>query len=332
MATDSAKTKTVARSVLLGLLLAASVAAALGYTMLPTRQARSVVAEIRQQGLSEFYPPQPLRLWYRQTQADTEGNLLTGWVAESWTANGELYGGSRINYSLPNNGLWEIWTLNEDATEGIYYAGEFVNVSGGWSIRLVTVIRLVNGWVTMAQRIGPDVVRSTAEAPDTYLPEGTVDAAAKLMSDRRGRATFSTIFNALPPDAQGRPTFLPLSMGRANRETADARGASSVVRTRVRLAEGELGSLLYFDANGHVDRRRFAYHNEILMSPEEREALLPVTQAVGICDAIQAEIPIAIQRSLQEDEAWRLFPADDTPPTEDDSPAEDNPPAESDTP
>ena len=47
MATDSAKTKTIVRSVLLGFLLAASIAAALGYTMLPERQAKSVIAEIR---------------------------------------------------------------------------------------------------------------------------------------------------------------------------------------------------------------------------------------------------------------------------------------------
>ena len=237
MATDSAKTKMVIRTLLLGVLLAASVAAALGYTVLRRKEAGDIVAELRDRGLSSFHPAEPVRLWYRQTQPDTVGTLVIGWRAITWVADGEFFRGTRINYTLPNNGSWEFWILNEDATEGTYYAGVFTYSAETWIIRLTTAVRLADGQVTVAQRIGAETVTSTAEAPNNYLPEGAVDAAIQLMLDRRGRATFSTFSNNLPPDKAGKPQFLPMSLGKTSREELAVPSGTTVVRTRTRFPD-----------------------------------------------------------------------------------------------
>ena len=305
MATDSKKTTTVLRSILLAVLLVASVAAAAGYIILREKDSGEVIAEIRSRGLSALRPAQSTQYWYRRTRREAEAVFLIGWQVVTYTADAGGFHGTRIEYSLPDNGIWERWTLNQDATECLYYAGEFAGDAGSWVIRLTTASHFADGRLTVVQRIGPEVVLSSADAPSNYLPEGTIDLAARLMLERRGRATFCTVLNDVLPK-EGEPKFWTLSLGRMSRN--DAPDGTTVVRSRRSTPLGDGGNLLFFGKDQMLVRRMSGSYEDVLITQAEREQLPP--QTIAVYTAIDGASLETIQLSIEEDRTWRLMPPD----------------------
>ncbi len=313
MATDSAKTNAILRSLLLALLLTASVAAALGYTTYLRGRGGRFVEELRRRGMAEFYPAEPTQMWYQQTRRKEDLLLLLGWRAFTLATDPETgrFHGTNISYNTVSGvGSWERWQLNQDATESVYHAGQFTSVDGACQMQMTTAIRLADGRITALQRIEGHIHRSVAEAPGNYLPEGTTHAATQMMMDHRGRTTFSMIMNTIPPK-DGRPQFAQMSLGKVTQAAPAVPGAAAVMRSLLRMPNGQTGSLLFFNAGRQQIGGIFSTYEEQLL-PAQQHGMLFRQPEEAICQAVDAASQYTVQQAAQDDN-WQFDPPEESP-------------------
>ncbi len=168
-----------------------------------SHEAASILAEIRDKGLSAFWgDPDPQWFLIR------ENGKTVGWYA-------------RISVRLPDegyaaleaqivhagrrwSGYWEKWSINSNATRCRYASGKAFAVRGsGAVVALDTTIDYGRGAVTVEQfldrnDVDPDHRGGKDDVPGNYLPEGVFDLAALLVARRKTTARFGMIINQRP--------------------------------------------------------------------------------------------------------------------------------------
>jgi hypothetical protein len=170
--------------------------------------------------------------------------------------------------------IWERWTLSADAKRGSYRAGTFAGLRGRQA-PIDTFIELDAGQVRVRQILQGDVVDSTAEVPDNYAPEGTLDVLRAIVARQQTEATFALILNSLPPIDE-RPRFIPLhtryvgTVERNGRTLIELRSEMETLSSRYliddsgRVVESRIGTL----------SRRQAGREKVLQAYPQAERVL----------------------------------------------------------
>ena len=151
------------------------------------KSAVATLAAVRRDGLAKHWPER-LRLDWDLSYAGDEADP-SGWRAaiRGRGDQGE-FAGMVVHVSGQEYQL-ETWVLNADATSGYYDALRGV----GWPLP-DTSIKLDDGVVTVAPH-GGKRFPGRGQAPDNYLPEGTLELAVALVAAWRGNAQFALVFN-----------------------------------------------------------------------------------------------------------------------------------------
>ena len=263
----------VARNAILLAILAAVVGVAWWLSQ-PTPadlRGRQILAEIRRTGLAAYWPEATVTWYVRRT-----GERISGWRGQIVVPgpDGTFHGLSVIvaSTALGTKGYWERWTLNADATESIYSAGEFARTRRGVRMEENTEISLKEGRVTTLQRIQGYPFKTAGPAPEGYLPEGTVGVAQRLVARHKARARFRMIFNEVPPPG-ARPEFTPVEM---EFRTPDNR-APEGTRMTVHVAPGapleDITDLHFLDAGEDTIGLTTPIFVEIQVAAEQVDAL-----------------------------------------------------------
>ncbi len=172
----------------------------------PHGRGAEMVGRIREEGLSSFWQRSPHHTWVLIRR----GQGVVGWNASVRMplADGGFEGlyvrviaaGDRAA------GDWEYWRLNDDATTGRYEAGVVRLLAGGERATSSshTSIELSDNRVEATQTVrdprGQSVLmRSSASAPDSYAPEGTISLLRRLIAETGDDGAFHVVFNEQPP-------------------------------------------------------------------------------------------------------------------------------------
>jgi hypothetical protein len=154
-----------------------------------TEAGAQIIRHIREKGLGNYWSDKLQIDWFLvQAYGET-----IGWKA---SARGKIPNGKFVGVNmevLPKRSRsHEIWTLNPDATIGTYHAE--VNVTdSGW---FKTDISLKDGMVKMRQHAGGSSTPiAHSQAPENYLPEGTLYLAVQRVAKARANAQFAMVFN-----------------------------------------------------------------------------------------------------------------------------------------
>ncbi len=193
------KSETTRRGLLAGLMLAVLLASVGIAWLLDRRSAGKVhagakiVQKIRAKGLEHYWPEKLQIDWFL---IQSNGNTI-GWKASARAraSGGGKFIGVDVEVVPEQHSSHEIWTLNADATAGAYHAD--FRSAGGKGLK--TDILLNDGVVTVIQYT--TAVRSAkarADAPENYLPEGTLHLAVRQAADTRADAQFAMVFNERP--------------------------------------------------------------------------------------------------------------------------------------
>jgi len=171
-----------------------------------TTNAAVILAEIRTNGLSHYWPDEPTAAWYLRKQNAGPDR----WRA---TVRGRRPGGMFEGLDMHSDNQWEYWRLNDDATQGRYEAGRWKHVIGSAHLKreIDTKIILAEGRVKLWQK-GHGTSR--APTPANYIPEGLVELACYLTAGREAPAQFALIFNSQPP-AKGVTRFGHLQVSKS---------------------------------------------------------------------------------------------------------------------
>jgi len=265
------------RLVALNVILLAILVAAVGAAWLLAQprpadlRAEEIVAEIRRTGLAAYWPEAALTWYVRST-----GERIAGWRGEIVVPgpDGTFHGLNVVvtGTALRTRGNWERWTLNADATEGTYSAGEFAQTTRGLRSTTDTKISLEDGQVTAFQRIKGYPFETRGPAPAGYLPEGTMGIARRLVARHKAKARFRMIYNAVPPPG-ARPVFTPVNM---EFRTPDG-DAPEEARMTVHVAPGapleDLKDLHFLDAGEDTIGRATPIFVEMQVAAEQVDAL-----------------------------------------------------------
>ncbi|MCK4626960.1 MAG: hypothetical protein KAV00_16730 [Phycisphaerae bacterium] len=154
-----------------------------------TEAGAQIIRQIREKGLGNYWPDKLQIDWFLvQAYGET-----IGWKA---SARGEIANGKFVGVNmevLPNRRhSHEIWTLNPDATIGTYHA-DFRAADGS---DFKTDIFLKDGVVKVRQHAGgAGTPVAHSQAPENYLPEGTLQLAVQRVAESRANAQFAMVFN-----------------------------------------------------------------------------------------------------------------------------------------
>ena len=239
----------------------------------PVREGEAILAEVRQKGLAAYWQPYAVR-WYL-IQA---GGQVVGWRATvTIDRGGTAFEGIHVyvrDSARSDPGHWEWWRLNADATGGEYRAGKVVRSLLAWQIPTDTTIRLTGGQVFAKQVIQQWVLESQARTAANYLPEGTLELAARLVAERKTRAQFRLIFNEdLPLERTTR--FRSIRLEYADPAGSKVPGAQGRVNLEI-LAGGEQPERAYFfDSGGGLVREIDGLLLSVLVDQEQVRTRFP---------------------------------------------------------
>ncbi len=148
-----------------------------------------IIRQIREKGLGNYWSDKLQIDWFLvQAYGET-----IGWKA---SARGKIANGKFVGVNmqiLQNRGhSHEIWALNPDATIGIYHA-DFRTADGG---DFKTDISLKDGVVKVRQHAGGSSTPvAHSQAPENYLPEGTLQLAVQHIAQSQAKTQFAMVFN-----------------------------------------------------------------------------------------------------------------------------------------
>jgi len=271
MFTKKAKDPQHRRFELLAVIMLGTLLASVGVAWLLVRRARAktrrgaeVIAQIRQ-GLALHWRNHPKVQWYL-VRIDDE---LIGWRAIARIPRkGGGYEGMNLYYQSigPGAVIAERWTLNADASEGLYDARVLVG-NAAVPNRPDTHIALSDGQVKV---LHAKYGRSRAAAPTNYVPEGTRDLACFLAGRRKATAQFQMVLNDMPPEEKSRKIrFVQFTVMQSVRS-----GNTLRVTERLSMPPGPATERTY-DSEGRLLLRRTGQEVRSAVSEEEITKAFP---------------------------------------------------------
>jgi hypothetical protein len=204
------------------------------------RAGTELVERIHSEGLSAFWDRSPDVRWLIAYRDDDRA----GWQLRMRMPRGDggFEGLDAAFYQLRRRtrGHWEQWRLNADATTGVYRAGELQITPAGLRLPANTRIALGDGTVSAQQQLSgaPMWLDSEADAPDNYVPEGTLPLLRHLVAETGTTAAFRMVFNEQPP-RQGKTSFGVITMERRELGETDFPEATARVVVRGTGAAGQ---------------------------------------------------------------------------------------------
>ena len=154
-----------------------------------TEAGAQIIRQIREKGLGNYWSDKLQIDWFLvQAYGET-----IGWKA---SARGEIANEKFVGVIIeviPNRShSHEIWTLNPDATIGTYHAEVLLTDGSGYK----TDISLKDGVVKVRLHAGGSSTPvAHSQAPENYLPEGTLHLAVQRIAKTRANAQFAMVFN-----------------------------------------------------------------------------------------------------------------------------------------
>ena len=224
-------TRDVAVAVAMAVLLAASVAGAWWLTWAMNDEARNgaaIVRTLRQEGLGEYWEGPERQIW-QITGADGPGWKVS---LRRRMESGGFEGISAVFVASSRTIDWEHWTLNADATEGVYVAG-FVERplprQPENPVVPTTRIEMAGGRLVVRQFLNNNAkaVTSTAATPEHYAPEGTLRLLRRMVAMNEADADFAVVFNDAPPAGE-EPDFKTLRYRYSGQRQVNGRTVRSV--------------------------------------------------------------------------------------------------------
>ena len=209
----------------------------------PTRAAMNVLEQIRADGLGAHWEGQTVR-WY----VIRANGKPVGWrlLLRAGRDDGGFEG---LEFIVAGNAPrrsvnWWHWSLNADATKGVYVAQALSRRNFG-----KTIVKLGNGRIVIQQELKSGLFTSAASVPPTYLPPGLMRLAYSLVARNKSQATFKTTIDSRRPSGT-KPDFAFANIRYAAPD--DAGGASLAVR----MGGDSTGNatMLYMDDRGELVR------------------------------------------------------------------------------
>jgi hypothetical protein len=255
----------------------------------PARLGAELVEQIQSRGLDTFWQGARREYWY------------SGENTWTYRLRFRTDDGTWLGVTVRDDARsWEVWTLDARATKGKYVAGTYSIRPGfagqGIETNPDTVIEYDNGAISADQMITSPNRRkkSDGQAPDNYVPEGTLRLARRLVAKRDAPAAFQFIVNTLLPFGNT-PRFVSVRYIPAG--TAQGRQGQTLrmVSAAHENIEGGRGRRLtfeevyYIDPAGHevkiVTRQLFQEEvvgqTQSLLIPEAEAAYKPIPQRLG---------------------------------------------------
>ncbi|HUU21908.1 MAG TPA: hypothetical protein VM389_05170 [Phycisphaerae bacterium] len=239
--------------------LAAMMLAAWSLQWPPARRidaAVEVLAKARAAPADELWPAEPRIDWYLRY----DGPGVTGWTAavRGRADDGQFLGadlayadrGADLAYP-DRGGVVSIkhWSLNQTLTGGSYMGKELTEKGPAQ-----TTIDLKGGLITTRRIDAFGVTEPKVEAPENYLPKGTLEVIAwRMAGDAGSDAQFRLIFN----QKQRHPNLVVFgSLQFRGLGQAQDRDGQPVLRTRITGVRtlSKLDHLLEFDRDGTLAR------------------------------------------------------------------------------
>ena len=205
-------------------------------TVLPARQGREILLQMRRQGLSHYWQPQ--RITDIFVARDKTGRVIGKMETSRWASDGKFNGRTEMEFS--GKRIVEGWALDDKLASGQYAT----DVIGDPSGPVRTVISLQGGTVSVAQEKLSGARRADAPAGDLYLPEGSLHLAARLVAAGGHRAAFRIIVDRTAIEAGSKVNFTDVSMVPLSRRE---------VRVEYRVNWVPQSQIYRFDKNGDVE-------------------------------------------------------------------------------
>jgi hypothetical protein len=244
----------------------------------PARLGAELVDQIQSRRLEAFWQGTRQEYWY--SDVDTWSYRLRFRTDE----------GTWLGVTVHEEGrVWEVWTLDSEATTGKYVAGTYgptAGLGGGIDVKTDTVIEYDHGHISADQLIhSPNRrTKSAGDAPDNYVPEGTLRLARRLVAKRDAPAAFQFIANTLLPFGNT-PRFVSVRYTPAGTTQGPQGQTLHMVSTAHESIEGKRGRRLtmeqvyYIDSDGHEVKivTRSVFQGE----PEDQSQSLLVPAEIG---------------------------------------------------
>jgi len=248
------------------------------------KQGKDLLREVRQNGLSAYFAPLPTHRWYELARVEGANQQVDGWRAVSHLVDSErgLHHGSNITTRVVGPklvGSWQRWTLNEDATRCLYYAGDLAAEGGTFTFELTTISRFAEGHLSVSQKLLGKIVHSDAPVPDNYVPEGLLPLLERLMVRRPEPANVQIALDGEQPK-EGKPQFFAVAFRQAPNRVDPrlwARGTQAVQMTMPDVSAGPM-QLVFFDERGGLLARLGNGRKETPMALAGQLARFPETQ------------------------------------------------------
>ena len=280
------------RVVVLAALLAGSIAIAWAYAeqiSAPRRRGAEFVANLHRTGLKQMGGDTSARVYMHQAGPIRGWRAALGRFRPDGTYEGldirltQIAEGSAV-------GQWEKWRLDDSATTGYYVAGEFHFIKGQCVVIATTRIELAGPRVSVVQQLQRVVLRSAADVPDSYLPEGTLDLALRAMRGQERSRQFNFIDNSIPPTG-GKPQFIGLKLRDVTEETPLPAGTAAAIESSI---AGKPKEIVFLDEQGLIHTTKRGKLSETRSSPAELYEHFPQldTPLRQIHQAVQLVAPL----------------------------------------
>ncbi len=233
-------------------------------------EGKSVLAEIRQEKLKAFWGEEESTQWFLVRN----GAQNIGWLVQYRKLRPDgSYEGGYMKIILSAQGPRRItsrWILNNEATHGVYVSDESVlgQVNTNLGVRMLKQplvaarIEMNEGKLNVIQRIKGADFRSSADIPEGYVPEGTMDLVSYIVARRKTRAKFRMIVDSLG-SSENQTAFVTVDIQYSGMKPLSPEGLAVIVK----IGNGE--QLCFFDKTGKLEKQVADEISEVAVSEAE---------------------------------------------------------------
>jgi hypothetical protein len=242
------------------------------------REARQILAEVRQKRLEAYWGEEPDRTTVQWSILRAK-DVPVGWSVTYRRRIPGGFEGGMIQLASSSRGASQAvshWKLSSDARRGVYQStSSILGQPAGSPDENATRIELTDGKLDVIQREGRSLYHSSASAPRNYIPEGTVMLIMQLVARRKTQAEFQLIIDSnLPTSRQTAfAKYIVRYLGPIDDD--DKNAAGSAVELTMTARQGRSCRVLHFDRDGKLIRQIYGDVTELVVSEDEIREVFP---------------------------------------------------------